>query len=90
MFAEGWHLSPAYDLNPDPDGAGLSPNISETDNALSFDLALEVAPFFRLESRQAELILRRVRDTIRGWKDQANRLGIPRAEQEVVAVAFDA
>ena len=45
----GWVLSPAYDLNPDPDGTGLSLNISETDNALSFDLALEVAPFFRLK-----------------------------------------
>lgn len=44
----GWVLSPAFDPNPDPGGSGLSFNISETDHALNFDLALEVSPFFRL------------------------------------------
>ena len=29
----GWSLAPAYDMNPDPHGAGLKLNISETDNA---------------------------------------------------------
>ncbi|MEX1114016.1 MAG: HipA domain-containing protein, partial [Akkermansiaceae bacterium] len=54
LFTEnGWILSPAYDLNSDPGGTGLSLNISETDNALSFDLALEVAPFFRLKPAAA-------------------------------------
>lgn len=48
----GWMLSPAYDLNADPDGTGLSLNVSETDNALSFELALEVAPYFRLRGTE--------------------------------------
>ena len=89
LTESGWHLSPAYDLNPDPDGAGLSLNISESDNALSFDLALEVAPFFRLTPRSAESILGQVRDAVRGWKEHAHRLDIPGAEREIMAPAFE-
>lgn len=46
FYEDAWLANAAYDLNPAPTGAGLSLNISETDNSLSFDLALEVAPYF--------------------------------------------
>jgi serine/threonine-protein kinase HipA len=84
----GWRLSPAYDLNPSPDGTGLSLNISETDNALSFDLALEVAPHFRLKPQAAEDLLLEIRNTVRTWRDHAQHLAIPRHEQEIMAPAF--
>ncbi len=91
LLAEnGWLLAPAYDLNPDPSGTGLSLNISETDNALSFDLALEVASFFRLRPQAALAILRDVKDAVRTWKKQASDLGITRTEQEIMAAAFEA
>jgi serine/threonine-protein kinase HipA len=86
----GWLLSPAYDLNPDPTGTGLSLNISETDNALSFGLAMEVAPYFRLKQPAAEAILREVKDAVGTWKKQASDLGIARTEQEIMAAAFEA
>jgi serine/threonine-protein kinase HipA len=86
----GWILSPAFDLNPDADGTGLSLNISETDNALSFDLAMEVAPYFRLDPADAESILKQVRQAVRSWPDHAKALGIARAEQEVMTAAFEA
>ena len=89
LLAErGWILSPAFDLNPDPEGNGLSLNISETDNALNFDLALEVAPFFRLEPCAADGILKQVRKVVGGWKRHARHLGIPPAEQALMAAAF--
>ncbi len=90
LTEDGWILAPAYDLNPDPAGTGLSLNISETDNALSFDLALEVAPYYRLKQPSAEAILREVKDAVRTWKKQASDLGIARAEQEIMATAFEA
>jgi len=31
---DGWELSPAYDMNPNPRGNGLTLNISEDDNSL--------------------------------------------------------
>jgi serine/threonine-protein kinase HipA len=84
----GWMLSPAYDLNADPDGTGLSLNVSETDNALSFELALEVAPYFRLKEKAAENVLRKVRDAVADWKSQANALAIARSEQDLMRKAF--
>ena len=86
----GWILSPAYDLNPEPTGAGLSLNISENDNTLSFDLAMEVASLFRLNHAAAEPILREVKGAVGTWKKQASDLGIARAEQEIMAAAFEA
>ena len=88
LTERGWKLSPAYDLNPDPDGTGLHLNISETDNALSVDLALEVAPFFRLKTEEAETILREIKGAVNGWKEHARELGITRAEQEMMRGAF--
>lgn len=90
LTEHGWLLASAYDLNPDPSGSGLSLNISETDNALSFDLALDVAPYFRLKQQSAELILREVKDAVRTWKTHASDLGIARTEQEIMAPAFEA
>jgi serine/threonine-protein kinase HipA len=89
LFTEnGWILSPAYDLNPDPTGTGLSLNISEHDNSLSFDLALEVAPYFRLNPASADKILRDIRVAVHGWQQHAKDLGIARTEQELMTTAF--
>jgi len=41
MVENGWILSPAFDLNPNPDGNGLCLNVSESDNSQDLDLARE-------------------------------------------------
>jgi serine/threonine-protein kinase HipA len=50
----GWILSPAYDINPVETGTGLKFNISENDNALDLNLAIEVCPYFRLRERTSK------------------------------------
>lgn len=85
---EGWRLSPAYDLNPDPQGVGLSLNISETDNSLEFDLARSVAPYFRVSPTRAEAIISQIKDAAKDWRRIATELGISRAEQNEMASAF--
>jgi len=89
LTESGWELSPAYDLNTDPNGSGLSLNISETDNALSFDLAMEVSPMFRINPRRASEILDKVRAVVTKWYAHAKDLGIPRSEQELMKRAFE-
>lgn len=84
----GWSLSPAYDLNPNPQGLGLSLNISQEDNRLDLDLAREVAPYFRLDEAAAETIIAQVCATVRNWRKYASHLGIPRSEQDEMAPAF--
>lgn len=84
----GWRLSPAYDLNPDPHGTGLSLNISELDNSLNLDLAYQVAPHFRVSSSKADAIVAMARDAVSNWKQVAAEIGISRQEQEWMSHAF--
>lgn len=88
LTREGWRLSPAYDINPSPDEAGLSLNISETDNALSFDLAVEMAPFFRVEKKEANQLVKSVRAITGRWRTVARDLSITRSDQDAMEVAF--
>lgn len=85
---QGWRLAPAYDLNPNPQTFGLSLNITEADNALDFDLALQVASLFHLPHAQATARLARIREAVAQWQTLAQALGIPRQEQSLLAGAF--
>ena len=84
LLAEsGWELSPAYDINPNPQGHGLSLNITDTDNSLDFELALEIASFFRIGNSEAKKISNKVSSTVAKWRRYATGAGIGHAEQEV-------
>ncbi len=85
----GWVLSPAYDINPVETGMGLKLNISEDDNALDLYLALEVAPYFRIEKEEGGIIINEIRGVVSQWKKYANKYGISRLEQENKAGAFN-
>ncbi|PZR20749.1 MAG: toxin HipA, partial [Azospira oryzae] len=85
---KGWTLSPAYDINPVPTGTGLSLNISTTDNALSIDLALEVAGYFRVSDEKATEIISVIQSEVSKWESIAEKVGIPKAERNAMAKAF--
>jgi serine/threonine-protein kinase HipA len=85
---KGWTLSPAYDINPIPTGTGLSLNISTTDNALSIDLALEVAEYFRVSDEKATEIKSVILSEVSKWESIAEKVGIPKAERNAMAKAF--
>lgn len=84
----GWLLSPAYDINPVETGTGLKLNISDEDNSLDLDLAMEVAEFFRLSEERSTEIIEEVKTAVRSWKKVATKYGISRSEQELKAMAF--
>lgn len=90
LQTDGWKLSPAYDINPDPAGTGLSLHISDTDNSLSLALALEVAEYFRLENARAVSIIEEVKEAVCRWPNIATDLGISPAEQQMMQPAFHA
>jgi serine/threonine-protein kinase HipA len=85
---KGWTLSPAYDINPVPTGTGLSLNISTTDNALSIDLSLEVAEYFRVSDEKATEIISVVQSEVSKWESIAEKVGIPKSERNSMAKAF--
>lgn len=89
LTKEGWILSPAYDLNPSIDKDGLSLNIDTDDNDLNFELAKSVGEYFRLNNNQMEVIIQEVLKATNNWKTIAKEIGISRAEQELMAKAFN-
>lgn len=89
LMDKGWILSPAFDLNPDENGTGLSLNISLTDNALDLDLALEVIEYFRMDRDSGIRIIERLKETIRRWRKIAQRYQLPVSEQDLMAKAFE-
>lgn len=84
----GWVLSPAYDINPNEFGEGLSLNISETDNALAPEIAIDVADAFRLKKTEAESILKEVAFAVKNWRQYASHYNISKSEQDLVSPAF--
>ncbi len=57
-------------------------------NALDLDLVKSVGEYFRLNNEQMDSIIKEVLDAVSQWKKIANKLGISRAEQELMASAF--
>jgi len=88
LTRKGWKLSPAYDINPNEDGTGLSLNISEEDNSLEFDLCLEVAEYFRWKIDDAEKYIKEASAEISKWSEIAKGLGIPNREINYMENAF--
>jgi serine/threonine-protein kinase HipA len=89
LTPDGWILSPAYDVNPVYFGTGLTLNISETDNALDWDLARSVAKYFRIKDKQATEIITKTRTIVSQWPKIASKYKIKRSEQELMAQAFE-
>ncbi len=85
---KGWILSPAYDINPVETGTGLSLNISDNDNSLSLELAMEVAEYFYLKEKKAQLIIEQVKKAVSKWPVVAKKYSISKTEQSRMAKAF--
>jgi len=89
LTEKGWILSPAFDINPNEDGVGLSLNISLDDNSLYLDLALEVAEYFRLRKVGALKIIEDINNSVTNWRSVANKHQLPRSEQEIMSKVFE-
>ena len=85
----GWLLSPAYDINPVTPANGLHLNISDSDNSLDYNLAMEVIEFFQLDSGQALKIKDKVLTSVANWQLIASAVGISRSEQKMMEPAFN-
>jgi serine/threonine-protein kinase HipA len=85
---QGWRLSAAYDMNPVPHADGLKLNITDADNALNLELALEVAEYFRVSRTDAREIIAQFQEAVSQWPVLAGALGLSRREQDNMASAF--
>jgi len=88
LTEKGWIFSPAFDINPNESGTGLSLNISENDNSLDLNLAIEVAEYFRLKEKRAIEIIDNTKKAVSNWRTFVKKIGIPKEEQELMSTAF--
>ena len=88
---ESWRLSPAFDLNPNPDGSSrLQTGIVEpSDNAPSLEAAVEAAPLFELDADAAMADARRMAKIIaERWRPLCAEMGMDRGACDRYAKAF--
>lgn len=89
LTKNGWKLSPAFDINPNENGVGLSLNISEDDNSLDFDLCMSVTGYFRWQKKEAGHFINQTKKIVGQWKKRADYLNISRSEQSIMESAFN-
>jgi len=88
LTPNGWRLSPAFDMNPNETGNGLTLNISESSNELDVELAMDTADLYRLKREKAGEILNELQQEISNWRSIARQMGISGSEIEQVKRAF--
>jgi serine/threonine-protein kinase HipA len=89
--AGGWSLSPAFDINPNPEPGPkyLSTSIDGRSNAASIELLLGVAELFRLDDGEAASALAEVTEATSRWQEVARRLGLDRSSIAEMRPAFE-
>jgi serine/threonine-protein kinase HipA len=84
----GIRLSPAFDINPSVDRQELTLAINEVETTCDVSIAMEASREYGLKPREAADVLKQVQESVRHWREEATRLNIPKAEQDLMAHAF--
>jgi serine/threonine-protein kinase HipA len=87
----GWSLSPAFDLNPNPEGGAkhLATAIDESNAEANLATALEVAELFRVSQAQARAIVAEASAATARWRDVARATGLAGQQLEQLESAFE-
>ena len=89
LLKDGWHISPLFDVNPNPYGNSLSLGITEEDNSLDMSLALETAEFYQLRLGEAKEIADNTKRIVaENWHKLAVKYGLSRMAIERMSPAF--
>lgn len=91
--ANGWRLSPAYDLNPVPldiKARFLTTTITaDEDASASIELALAVSRDFGVREKEARTVVRDVADAVQQWRHVASGFQLTTTECDRMASAFE-
>jgi serine/threonine-protein kinase HipA len=85
----GIRLSPAYDINPSVDRKELSLAIDEMEAACDVSVAMNAYKSYGISAAQADRALQSIEAAVAGWRTEANGFGIPKADQTLMAAAFE-
>jgi serine/threonine-protein kinase HipA len=87
---DSWALSPAFDLNPNPEPGTtyLTTAIDEHDTTATLGNVRAVADYFRLDAAAVDGVLVEVLTAVRRWRDIARHHGLSERECQDMAPAF--
>ncbi|MFZ4892916.1 type II toxin-antitoxin system HipA family toxin [Plantibacter sp. Mn2098] len=86
----GWTLSPAFDVNPNPDQGVRQTLIAGADTAEDEgDGLLALARVCRLDAAQARATLTHIADALADWRAVASKNGVPASELTQFEQSFD-
>jgi serine/threonine-protein kinase HipA len=81
----GWRLSPAFDINPNPDKHDHALAIDEADPTPSVSSLHATCRYYRLTDQAASRIEGEVRAAVREWQRVASATAISSSEQRLLA-----
>jgi serine/threonine-protein kinase HipA len=85
----GWKLSPAFDINPNPEKAAHALAIDEADPSPITASLIASRDYYRLTLKRTQEIEAEIRGVVTGWKTQAENLGIARQEISTMEAVID-
>lgn len=85
---EGWNLSPAFDINPNPARAAHAISLDGSSYFPDVKTVLETAELYGLKRHNASAILDDMAAAVSTWRDEAKKLGISRQEVQLMAPVF--
>ena len=85
----GWRLSPAFDVNPDPDKTAHVLAINESDTSPDTSLLMATSDYYRINALRAEEITTQVRAAVKPWQKRARAMGIRSVEIEQMQGIID-
>lgn len=87
--ADGWHLSPAFDINPNPDKDVQALAIDAVDPRPVSAHLRTTSDFYRLKPAQLDRIDEDVRGAVRGWRQLAGEIGVNAADMALLGAVVD-
>jgi len=84
----GWVLSPAYDLNPNPEKMVFATTIDYTGAQNTIELTLHNRAAFNLTEARAKEILGEVKTAVSNWRKTAKSLGVAKFNIKRMSPAF--
>jgi Uncharacterized protein related to capsule biosynthesis enzymes len=86
---DGWQLSPAFDVNPNPDKDHHVLAIGDRDPSPDSSLLLATTDYYRLSKKAVSAVAEHVRAAVRGWETRARALGAPLSETRLMQAVID-
>ncbi len=85
---DGWHLAPAYDLNPSVSSTRMTLSFDENCFEFNLDALLSAAPVWGLSVERARELIEQVIDAVSYWEHLARSIDLPTSEIEFMRPAF--